>query len=410
MDLAHKATDKEIERLGRKFYKLYREALDEIESKATSYFEQFSKEDEKKKVELKAGDITQSEYFAWRNARMATGKRYTNMINDIAADLANTDQIAMKMIGEKLPDVYAINSNYAAYQICEQTGANISFDLVDHNTVERLLRDDPDLLPQPRVDIPKDERWNAQKVRSALTQGILQGDSIPKIANRLQQVTDMDNRAAVRNARTMCTGAQNAGRLDRYHEAEELGIKLDKEWMATLDERTRDSHRHLDREVVPVDEPFSNKLMYPGDPDGEPAEVYNCRCTMVSKIRGHEYKNDKRWSNLPEGMSYNDWKNEHSNGNIKSPTIPYDLQFFAEEALSKQNNAQLKKGIRELTKRIEEHEEYINNPKIKWNDWDSFDELRKKREIRHWEKEKENFKESIKNRVDELKKRGEYND
>ncbi len=50
--------------------------------------------------------------------------------------------------------------------------------------------------------------------------------------------------------------------------------------MATLDGRTRDSHRDLDGERVPYDEPFSNGLMFPADPQGAGREVWNCRCTM----------------------------------------------------------------------------------------------------------------------------------
>ena len=58
------------------------------------------------------------------------------------------------------------------------------------------------------------------------------------------------------------------------------GLQMQKEWMATLDGRTRDSHRDLDGERVPYDEPFSNGLMFPADPQGAGREVWNCRCTM----------------------------------------------------------------------------------------------------------------------------------
>ena len=84
-----------------------------------------------------------------------------------------------------------------------------------------------------------------------------------------------------------------------------------------------------------------------------------------------------------------------------------DLQFFAEEALGKQSIAQLRKGIRNLRERISEHRGYIDNPKSKWHEWDSFSEVRQRREIRHWEKEIKNFEESVQNRIIELEKRGE---
>jgi uncharacterized protein with gpF-like domain len=57
-----------------------------------------------------------------------------------------------------------------------------------------------------------------------------------------------------------------------------------KVWVATADDRTRESHAELDGEEVLVDEPFSNGLMCPADPTGEPEEVYNCRCTILRHI------------------------------------------------------------------------------------------------------------------------------
>ena len=33
--------------------------------------------------------------------------------------------------------------------------------------------------------------------------------------------------------------------------------------------------------TVPIDQPFPNGLMYPGDPSGSPGEIINCRCDMI---------------------------------------------------------------------------------------------------------------------------------
>ena len=42
----------------------------------------------------------------------------------------------------------------------------------------------------------------------------------------------------------------------------------------------------MDGELAEIEEPFSNGLMFPKDSDGAPAEVYNCRCTMRTVIKG----------------------------------------------------------------------------------------------------------------------------
>ena len=47
----------------------------------------------------------------------------------------------------------------------------------------------------------------------------------------------------------------------------------------------------------------------------------------------------------------------------------------------------LEKSNRTLQRVIEQHISYIENPKQKYEDWDTFTEGRKQREIRHWQKE-----------------------
>ena len=113
-----------------------------------------------------------------------------------------------------------------------------------------------------------------------------------KIASRLSKVTDMNETAAIRNARTMVTGAENKGRQDSYARATADGIILAKEWISTNDSRTRHSHAVLDGAIVDQDKKFDNGLMYPGDPNGRPEETWNCRCTVAAVVKG--FKKVKR--------------------------------------------------------------------------------------------------------------------
>lgn len=87
--------------------------------------------------------------------------------------------------------------------------------------------------------------------------------------------------------RTATTAAQNAGRMDSYHAAEGMGIKLKKEWLATLDGRTRHAHAMLDGQTAETDKPFhvdGCEIMYPGDTSAPGYLVYNCRCTLIAAL------------------------------------------------------------------------------------------------------------------------------
>ncbi len=90
--------------------------------------------------------------------------------------------------------------------------------------------------------------------------------------------------------------------------------------------------------------------------------------------------------------------------------VRIDMQFFAEKDLENQETASIIRSMRKFEKRISEHKEYIQNPKSHCPEWDNYSENQKNGLIRHWNKEINNFEESIQNRIDELKKRGEYDE
>lgn len=284
-DKAHDFTDREIERMERHLSVIYRKAEKELSEKAEKYFARFEKLDEQKRALVDAGKMTEQEYKLWRQNKIMTGKHWTVMKEQAAQELLNANKTAMAYINDQLPGIYAMNYNGVVDGINGQI-KGYSFELVDANTVKNLATSDKTLLPYKYVDGKKDVRWNTQKVNSEIMQGIIQGESIPKMAKRLRNVTEMNRTSAIRNARTTATSAENKGRMDMLHEARDKGVEMAKIWRATSDSRTRDSHAALDGESVGIDDEFDNGLMYPGDPDGDPSEVYNCRCTLVYKVIG----------------------------------------------------------------------------------------------------------------------------
>lgn len=67
--------------------------------------------------------------------------------------------------------------------------------------------------------------------------------------------------------------------------ASATGLRLEREWMATEDSRTRHSHREMDGQRAPMDEPFrlpgGGSIQRPGDPDAPASETINCRCALA---------------------------------------------------------------------------------------------------------------------------------
>ena len=273
-DKAHRLTDLKLEEMEKRLSTIYSRAKKEIQQTADEYFSKFAKQDEAKRKLLEQGKITEEEYTKWRKGKVMYGKRFTEMKEQCAKQLLNVNQTALAYVNWELPEVYAIN--YNALESAVDGVGGYSFTLVDADTVRNLAVTDTSLLPYKEIDPAKDIPWNMKKINAETLQGILQGESMDKISKRLLNVQEMNKTQAIRSARTIVTGAENKGRQDSYARAEADGIILERTWLATNDSRTRHSHAVLDGETKPIDTPFSNGLMYPGDPDGSPEEVYNC--------------------------------------------------------------------------------------------------------------------------------------
>lgn len=289
-DKAHKSTDKLLAELEAKLEGIYKQAGENVEAKAAEYFKRFAAADAKKAAQVAAGKLSEGEYIRWRKNKMLYGEHWKRLENDLAREYLATNQTAITYVNGRLPDAYALNYNHSMEDIASQVsdlGGDYHFELVDAQTVKNLAVSDKTLLPYKYVDGARDVRWNTQKVNSAVLQGILAGDSVADIAKRLRTVTGMNRTSAIRNARTTVTSAECKGRQDSYEQAEADGIKLKREWMAAIDLRTRHAHRLLDGQLADVDKPFKSELgpiMYPGDPNAEPANVYNCRCTIAARV------------------------------------------------------------------------------------------------------------------------------
>ena len=319
MDIGHYETELILRETEADVARVYRQAADEVEKKLEEYLRKFKVKDQIKREQLKAGEITKAEYDYWRTGQIAIGKRWTEMKNTLAQDLHNANNLARSIVQGYMPEVYAVNHNYATFQVEKESLVDTSYTLYDRQTVERIIRDQPDLLPAPgqrmkeRIAAGKDIAWQRGHIQSVMTQSILQGESIPHIAQRIARTMGESNRkSTVRYARTAATGAQNAGRVDAYKRAEGMGIELEQEWLATLDQRTRDEHRYLDGEHVPVGKPFTvdgYEIRFPGDPAAPGHLIWNCRCTLVPRLKGLDQSDAPRNSKLGN-MSYDEWKGE----------------------------------------------------------------------------------------------------
>lgn len=427
-DLGHKLTDKELAKLERRIAKLYREAGEELQATIDAYFDQFKKRDEEMKALIgtvqNGKEWTEADYNQWRLNQIGRGERYQAMRDKVAQRATDANAVAVSYTNDATPGIYSLNRNYAAYTIERVTG-NIGFDLWDEQMVKRLMVEQPDLMPY----YPKDRAlkrgidlaYGKKQITASVTSSILQGKSIKHMADDLQKrITTMSRDSAIRTARTAVTGAQNAGRMDSYAAAEKMGIKLKKEWLATLDARTRHSHAMLDGEQVAQDKKFSNGCRFPGDPQGPPWEIYNCRCTLIAAVEGVDTASAQRRARNPvtgeteliQNMPYQEWVRSKQkqqkaveiesvlryNSIIQSYTnIDTEKVYSAAKSgernrgvytdAIKKRRKNLEKSIASHTAQVEEHARKVKNPDKYDTGWSEKDDRQKQGLLKKWGKD-----------------------
>lgn len=316
-DFIEKYADGASKELEKRIKRVYKQAAGEVQKKLDDFIKRHKAKNARMLQMVDAGQISEQDYKRWLQGQIFQGRQWKRKLKDITEVYVGADEKARDIVGKTTKNVFMEAANYSAYEIEKNTSGAIAFNVYDAKTVERLLKDDPKMLPEWKIDEPKDYIWNEKRVRNAVTQGIIQGESIAEVGNRLTTELSTSNAKKMNMfARTAVNGAQNAGRMDRLYEAEKKGIDVRRKWLATLDGRTRDTHRALDGQVQKTKDPFTidgMSIRFPGDPTAPARLVYNCRCTLVYVYpkyqhlqHDHERRDQLNDRNI-ENMTYYQW-------------------------------------------------------------------------------------------------------
>jgi len=154
----------------------------------------------------------------------------------------------------------------------------------------------------------KDTERLAKRSTSVIRTGLVKGQSYSSIAGRLRDLNEASYNNSMRIVRTEGHRIQAEATQKGYEDAKALGIHLRKEWVASIDGRTRHDHAKLNGQTVEIDEKFEvngHKTMGPGL-FGIPEEDINCRCTTVEVVV--EDERDKPLPDEPNGLTWYEHK------------------------------------------------------------------------------------------------------
>ena len=324
-DTAHLATDKKLEEMEKRLSAIYSRAEKTVQKKMADYAKSI---DEKSAELLQAYKDAETEDEK-RKAKMAyirfyrqvvKSKEFVSLSANVADDLYTANVEASAYINSQTPSIYALNYNYINAEMAKDIDGFTPQEITD-TEAEKYSG-----YTQQTVDRKKDTDWNKDNLKKSVLVGslLLLGAYAIMKRSANSAVEKNRNSASMHNS-GMGTDAENKARLDGMYRAEDMGNSITKIWMATLDNRTRDSHAALDGAEIALDEIFDNGCSRPRDPNGTPAEVCNCRCSLkygVGQSKGKtrssrlgtvtgSYKDDRSFRGTTSqeiaNMSYKEW-------------------------------------------------------------------------------------------------------
>lgn len=177
----------------------------------------------------------------------------------------------------------------------------------------------------------------AQNVTNNIINGIFEGKSYAEIAKRVSNETEASYKNALRIAITEGGRTSSITQQKSSEEAASIGIDMEKRWLSTLDGKTRDDHRKLDGQQVPIDGEFEIHGHKAKQPRmfGVAKEDIRCRCTSINIVNGvaPELRKDNDTGEMGLYSNYNEWL--EGKKNVVEEVNPADRMNWLEKEMSK---------------------------------------------------------------------------
>lgn len=158
---------------------------------------------------------------------------------------------------------------------------------IDQNAAVKAILTDSKIKDSLYETLGVDVAKLKKAISSEITRGIASNLTYQEIARNISNVSRAPLSRAKTIANTEGHRIQQASTYDAQNEAKARGAAVVKQWDASLDGATRDTHRKLDGQIREIDEPFEadgKKAMFPGD-FGRAEEDCNCRCVSLTRAR-----------------------------------------------------------------------------------------------------------------------------
>lgn len=203
------------------------------------------------------------------------------IINDLTGKVART-------INKDITGVYRLNYIKTGAVLSEALGS--SFGSVNADAVRKAVENKLDLIKWSERLKTNQEKY-VSDIRSAITQGLIQGKGYGQIARDIKTRSDIGAGKSLRIARTETHRVQNQARKDGIQKtkaaAERQGFDVVEVWDAAEDSRTRPDHARMDGVEANSEGKFDYFGIMVDGPGmvGIPEADINCRCTIRVDVK-----------------------------------------------------------------------------------------------------------------------------
>ena len=272
--------DKALDGALKRFSPLYNASRAKAEEILEAFLRPKLKELQRKKEEKASS-------YQRRVLRVFSGPKWMIARRKIALAITDADLRASDYINDALEEAFIAGFNESAYAMA-LTGAQTW--PVTPSVTAALIADGIITLVKRSLKKGKDAAYNEGKVQSAVHNAVVKGIEIEKYPSEISKsATRARHNETISVARATIYGASDFGGYFLGHEAQRMGIEVEKTWLGIIDARIRPSHRHLHVVTVAFDDVFhgyKSDLRFPHDPNAHPAEIMRCRCRMAVHVAG----------------------------------------------------------------------------------------------------------------------------
>lgn len=283
---------------------LFSRRLKQIQQEIADMFEKYQSDDV---------HVTWTEFNKYNRLNkelIRIGEMLTEDYREVAKTIRQTQQNAY--IEKFLMSLYL-------YEMASQT--SMQFDVPTASVITKAIEQ-----PIKYIELTgtlKKHRSNVlKKIRIEITKGIVNGKGYTHIAKALRDDLGMSKAQAQRVARTEAGRAMSQAGLDSAKVAKDNGLSgMKKRWLATKDNRTRDTHRHLDGKAIDIDDNFHSSgcvgqapKLFVGDASAK--ENINCRCKLLYYFDEDELPTVMRTKDdgVIPFMTYREWEKQKRKG------------------------------------------------------------------------------------------------